>query len=52
MKRPAAVDALFAGQSLPRTQRSLGEIREYIKMLERCRACKLGSEACQTCKDK
>lgn len=35
MKRPAAVDALFAGHSLPKNQKALGEIREYIKGLER-----------------
>lgn len=32
--RPASVDALFAGHTLPKSQRALGELREYIRGLE------------------
>ena len=34
MVRPPAVNALFAGHSLPRRKSALDQIREYIKQLE------------------
>ena len=34
MHRPPAVNALFAGHSLPRRKMALDQIREYIKHLE------------------
>lgn len=35
MTRPPAVDALFAGRTLPKSKAALDEVREYIKGLER-----------------
>jgi len=35
MTRPAAVDALFAGHTLPKSKAALDEVREYIRGLER-----------------
>ena len=35
MRRPAAVDALFAGHTLPKSKPALDEVREYIRGLER-----------------
>ena len=34
MHRPPAVNALFAGHSLPRRKAALDQIREYIEHLE------------------
>ena len=34
MHRPPAVNALFAGHSLPRTAKALDQIREHITLLE------------------
>ena len=34
MTRPAAVDALFAGHTLPKSKAALDEVREYIRGLE------------------
>ena len=34
MVRPPAVNALFAGHSLPRRKAALDQIREYIQKLE------------------
>ena len=39
MTRPAAVDALFAGHTLPKSKAALDEVREYIKGLERYAGC-------------
>ena len=33
MSRPAAVDALFAGHTLPKSKAALDEVREYIRDL-------------------
>ena len=41
MTRPAAVDALFAGHTLPKSQKALGELREYIRGLERIKEAAL-----------
>ena len=35
MTRPASVDALFAGHTLPKSKAALDEVREYIRGLER-----------------
>lgn len=35
MTRPASVDALFAGRTLPKSKAALDEVREYIRGLER-----------------
>lgn len=35
MTRPASVDALFAGHTLPKSKPALDEVREYIRGLER-----------------
>ena len=35
MTRPAAVDALFAGHTLPKSKAALDEVREHIRGLER-----------------
>lgn len=45
MKRPAAVDTLFASRELPKSQKALGEIREYIRGLERTASTVMGQNA-------
>ena len=41
MSRPASVDALFAGHTLPKSKAALDEVREYIKGLERIKEAAL-----------
>ena len=41
MTRPAAVDALFAGHTLPKSKAALDEVREYIRGLERIKEAAL-----------
>lgn len=35
MNRPPAVNALFAGHTLPKSKAALDEVREYIRGMER-----------------
>lgn len=41
MTRPAAVDALFAGHTLPKSKAALDEVREYIRGMERIKEAAL-----------
>lgn len=41
MTRPSAVDALFAGHTLPKNKAALDELREYIRGLERIKEAAL-----------
>lgn len=47
MTRPASVDALFAGHTLPKSKAALDEVREYIRGLERIKeAARFKGQTC------